>query len=363
MKKILIIGLTNKMGGVETFIRNTTVFSNKDKYEYYFLVHGSKDCVFSDDINKFYGDNNHIFYINSIKKKPISCFFELVKFYKKNKFDLIHLQTGSTAEVMYVFPFIIFNKIKLISHSHNGKGKSKVTNNFFKPLLNMITSKYLACSLVACDWLFGKKRRNDCVIINNGIDTDRFKFNADSRKYIREKYNVENKIVIGNIGRFSTQKNHDFLIDIFNELHKKNSNYFLMLIGVGDTESQIKEKVNKLNLNDSVLFLGKQMETEKFYSSFDIFLMPSLYEGLPVVGIEAQCSGLNCYFSDTIDEQILISDKSKMIPLNANCVEWSEKIMKFEINKNRSDYSDIVNNLGYGIKNTVKILEKIYEEN
>ena len=265
---------------------------------------------------------------------------------------------------MYVFPFVLFNKVKLITHSHNGNGKNKFINAIFKPLVNLCTDKYLACSEVACDWLFGKSKRKECTIINNGIDTDRFKYNEEIRKNVQKKLGLQNNKIIGHVGRFSTQKNHEFLIKIFEKIYEKDNSFRLVLIGVGEEETKIKNIVKNKKLEKIVFFLGKKDNTQDFYSAFDYFLMPSLYEGLPVVGIEAQCSGLQCFFSNTIDKQILISDRAKMIDLNSSENLWANSILETKIdNTNRTKYATEINEKGYGIKSTISLLEKIYEVN
>lgn len=364
-KRILIIGLTNKMGGVETFIYNTTIFSDRNKYEYDYLVHGSDKCVFEKEINAFYNNEQHIYFISSLKKNPFKCFVELIKFYRKNakKYDYIHLETGVSSEILYVYPFILFTKAKLISHSHNGSGKHPKENKIFRPLLRHITYKYLACSQVAADWLFGKIKNKECKIINNGINTYRFRFNDEKRKEIRQRYNIEERFVIGHIGRFSPQKNHNYIVEIFKQVLKRKQNSILLLVGVGELEEKIKQMCIDYKIGDKVIFAGKQDKTEDYYSCFDVFLMPSLYEGLPIVGIEAQSTGLPCLFSDTIDHQILITDIAKMLPLNSTIEEWAEAVCDIKLNENRERYSCIINEKGYGIKGTINKLEKVYEVN
>lgn len=365
-KKILIIGLTERMGGVETFIYNTTRFSDSDKYEYDFLVHGTDHTVFEEEIKNFYqNDRNHFFFVPSFKKNPVKSYIELAKFYKKygNSYDYVHLQTGATSEIVYVFPFALLYKFKVIVHSHNGNGYSPIVNTLFKPIVNSVSSKRLSCSKEATEWLFGKKN-NNVQIINNGIDTNRFKYSEEQRNNIRSKYNLDkDTFVVGHIGRFSEQKNHKFLIDIFEKIVQKEKKAKLMLVGVGELEIEIKNIVHEKKLEDNVIFCGAQAITEAYYSAFDIFLMPSLYEGLPIVGIEAQSEGLPCYFSNNISDQIKITDNARLLSLKEDADYWSKQILSRNAIQNREEYADKVSNSGYSIKNTVKKLEKVYEVN
>ncbi|KRL79706.1 glycosyltransferase [Ligilactobacillus equi] len=365
MKKILIIGLTERMGGVETFIYNTTRFSNKQKYVYDYLAHGTDKVVFQEEISKFYDNENHFYFVPSVKRNPIQALRALSKFYKEHggEYDYVHLQTGATSELMYVLPFINKYKFKLITHSHNGNGYSPVINSIFKPLVNLTSTKKLSCSNEATDWLFGKKYEDNVEIINNGIDSEQFTFNLEKRKYIRNKYNLtESKFVVGHIGRFSEQKNHVFIIKIFKEIVKKNSNAVLMLVGTGELEESIKELVKKNNLIDKVIFCGLQKDTAAYYSAFDVFLMPSLYEGLPIVGIEAQSEGLPCYFSTSISEQIKITKNANLVSLNNSSAEWAKKITESKVALNeRKGFAKVINDNGYSIRGTVRKLEEIYE--
>lgn len=364
-KKILVIGLTERMGGVETFIRNTTIFSDKKKYEYEYLIHGTENPIFKEDIEKFYGKSPFHF-VGHFKRKPISTFWQLAKFYKLNhkKYDFIHLQTGATSELCYVFPFNFLYKIPLISHSHNGNGYAPVINSLFKGLLNLSTKVRISCSDEATRWLFGERYIKSTKILNNGIDVERFKFNEHERLAVRANYSIgEDSFVIGHIGRFSDQKNHKKIVSIFKEILLHNPSAKLLLVGVGELQDEIKQLVTQVGMEQSVIFAGKQSNTEAYYSAFDVFLMPSLYEGLPIVGIEAQSMGLPCFFSNTIDSQIKLTDNTHIVDLDASDKEWANTILKNIKCKERKKYPQIISEKGFSIQQTVKELEEIYKYN
>lgn len=364
-KKILIIGLTERMGGVETFIFNTTKNSDPSRYKYEYLVHGAETCVFQDEIRDFYKDDNCIHFIPKFKKNPIKTFYKLYRFYKENssKYSAIHLQTGAASEVMYVFPFNFLFKLKVISHSHNGNGYSPIINTLFRPILNFITDIRLSCSDEATKWLFGKKHLCDTILINNGIDTDRFTFNEKSRNIVRCKYSISNDtFVIGHVGRFSEQKNHEKIIEIFQNVLELQPNSKLILVGVGEKEEKIKKIVLEQEISDRVIFAGKQMKVESFYNAFDAFLMPSLYEGLPIVGVEAQSMGLPCFFSTNIDPKVVLTDRTKLISLSKAPKLWAKEVLKTDYSLDRKIYSSIVDNKNFSIKATVHKLERIYED-
>lgn len=362
-KRILIIGLTEELGGVETFIYNTTRFSDSRKYVYEYLVHGTDHAIFQDEINSFYGENRFHF-IDSIKRRPLKTFIELTKFYRQygRKYDFIHFQTGAPSEVVYIFPFNFLFNIKVISHSHSGSSFSPFINNIFRPLLNIITQKHLSCSDEATKWLFGEKYLSKAIKVNNGIDTSKFEFDTDLRKKIRKQYGISDEdLVIGHIGRFAKEKNHSKIIEIFSKVIEKKPNSKLILVGAGDEFQKIKAITDSLTYSKSIIFAGSQRNTEAYYSAFDIFLMPSLYEGLPLVGIEAQSEGLACFFSTNIDKNILISNRSQMISLDESSEIWAEKILSIPPENDRKKYSQIVEQAGYSIKSTISVLEEIYE--
>lgn len=364
-KRILIIGLTERMGGVETFIYNTTTHSDKTKYKYDYLVHGTDHCVFENEINTFYNDGEqHIFFCEKYKSNPFACIRHLKKFYAKNgnKYDYIHFQSGSTAEILYVYPFCKKYGIKVISHSHNGNGYSPILNRLFRGLVNRVTSERLSCSAEATQWLFGMKYLNRTQLIVNGVDTNRFTYNEKMRKEIRNQYGLTTELIIGHIGRFSEQKNHIFMLEIFKSLLKRDPTAKLLLVGVGELQNKIQKLSSSLQIDKSIIFAGKQIRTEDYYSAFDIFLMPSLYEGLPIVGVEAQCEGLECLFSDQIDKQILITDRAKMLSLNDSPEVWVDAILSSQ-NTNRLKYPAEILKSGYSLTDTIKALEKIYEVN
>ena len=189
-----------------------------------------------------------------------------------------------------------------------------------------------------------------------------FSFNATSRNRVRNQYNISSDtLVVGHIGRFSEQKNHERIIDIFNELLEEHSNSMLLLVGVGEKEKEIKEIVSELGLSDYVIFAGRQMKTEEYYCAFDVFLMPSLYEGLPIVGIEAQSMGLPCFFSDNIDSKVVLTDRAQLISLDEPSKVWAQKILALDDSMNRTSYNEVIDSKKFSIKSTVRELEKIYE--
>ena len=235
--------------------------------------------------------------------------------------------------------------------------------NMFKPLLKKYATDYFACSKLAGEWLFGKENveNGKVKIIHNAVDYQKFKMNEEVRNSIRKELNIEDKLVIGHVGRFTNQKNHTFLIDIFNEIHKKNSNSVLMLVGIGEKEDEIKEKVKKLEIEQNVLFMGFQDNVNELMWAMDVFLMPSLYEGLPVVGVEAQATGMPCFMSkDVVTDEVKITEGVKFISLNETAEKWAEEILNSDLE--RKDTRDDLKKAGYFIDDMAGELADFYKK-
>ena len=192
------------------------------------------------------------------------------------------------------------------------------------------------------------------------MDLEKYKFDEIERQRTREKYELENKFVIGHVGRFSYQKNHDFLIDVFYEIIKRNPNAMLLLIGYGELEQKIKEKVLRLGLDPNVIFIGKTEDLAKYYNAMDCFVLPSFYEGLPVVGIEAQAFGLPCVFSSEITPETKILDTCSFLSLEESADIWAERILQNQ-NLKRNDNNELIKSAGYDLKEEVRKLTNYYD--
>ena len=256
---------------------------------------------------------------------------ELKRLLKEGNYDIVH----SNMNALSVFPLYAAKKagIKIrIAHSHSTSNKKEWKKNIVKKLLRPFSktyaTHYFACSELAGRWLFGDKTFNagKVTIINNAVDLDRFKYNAELRREVRKELNLENELVIGHIGRFMPQKNHTFLIDVFSEFNKIVPQSKLLLLGDGPLFNEIVDKVETQGLKDKVVFAGVQEQPEKYYQAMDCFLLPSLYEGLPVVGVEAQMNGLPCFFSDGITAEAKILDSTIYLPLESNAKTWAKEI-------------------------------------
>ena len=335
------------------------VIPNKVNERYYKEnIENKKGKIYELEINK-----------TGINKKFL-YFFKLIKFLRNNRYEIIHINE-STAHMMLYYSLIckIAGIKKIILHSHSSgfdsgkRGIKLVFHKISKLLLPLFTKNYLACSKTAAQWTFLKKYLNKVIIINNGIDTEKFKFNLDKRNKIKKELKVEENFVLGHVGRMSYQKNHEFLIEIFKEIKKIIPESKLLLIGTGPLESKLKEKVKKLNLKENILFLGLKNNVEDYFQAMDLFLLPSHFEGLPVVGIEAQSSGLTCFFSKNISKEVKVINSCKFLSLD-DSKKWLEEIKKAKDNysdaKRKYAFLEIRKN-GYDVKDCTKELIEIYK--
>ena len=195
--------------------------------------------------------------------------------------------------------------------------------------------------------------------IPNGIELNKYAYNSDVRKVMRKRLGVEDKFVIGNVGRFSAQKNHTFLIDIFNKVQQRNSNTVLLLFGVGELMEMIKTKVRDLGIEDKVIFYGVSNEMGKMWQAMDVFVMPSLHEGLPVTGVEAQASGLPCVFADTITKEIGLTDNCQFLSLNDSEERWIETILSYRDLERKSGVQALLK-ARYDIQQTADRVAELY---
>lgn len=354
--RILNIVPNMRAAGIESFIMNVYRNIDREKVQFDFIVHNKRREFFDDEIEKLGGKIYRLSFKDD--KNIVKYIKDLNNFFKNHKeYKIVH---GHMQSMMPLYLYIAKkNKIPIrIAHSHNGSYEKTVKGfilHIFSRFSKKFSSHNIACSNLAGKYLFGKK---SFIVIPNGIDVKKFEFNENIRKIVRNELNLSNEYVIGHVGRFELQKNHRFLIETFNEKLKENSNYVLLLVGEGKYEKEIKKLVKELNIQNKVKFLGVRNDMNRLYQAMDCFILPSLYEGLPVVGVEAQASGLKCLFSDTITKELKITPNAVFISLKSK-QKWLEEIDNDNNFENRKKFAKIVAQ-DFEIKNISKKLEKFY---
>ena len=342
-------------GGVESVIMNYYRHLDHSKIQFDFICDEDSTRIPYDEIKKLGG---RVFLVP--RYQNLSKYLKVLeKLFKENKYRIVH----SNINTLSVFPLYAAKKAGVpvrISHSHSTSNhrewKRNLIKNILRPFSKKYATDYFACSELAGRYLFGNKAfdNGEVKIIHNAIDIDKFKFDEKARKKLRKELDIEDStVVVGHVGRFVKQKNHTFLIDVFNEYHRKNPDSKLLLIGSGPLEDRIKNKVDKLELSESVLFLGQRDNTNKLYSVMDVFCLPSLYEGLGLVLIEAQFNGLKCVVNLNIPAEVKIGDN---LFFEKNIVS---KYLK-NINNNRNIRIKTFYNEQYDIDSNTPILTAVY---
>ena len=361
MIKVLQCVSNMDRAGIETMLMNYYRNIDRDKIQFYFLCNKRKSGAYDEEIMNLGGK---IFYSPGLN--PI-YFFKYIKEVKKiivdNAIDIVHVHNGAFGLQALIAAKIAGVKVR-ISHAHGTRidvNLKMILKLVYKSKLKKYANQYWGCGIDAIEYYFGKEiiKNNNYYLLTNAIDVDKFRYNEKIRNKIRNELNIKNdEILIGHVGRFMTQKNHRFLINIFEKCLKNNNNYKLLLVGDGELIDSIKLIVKNKNLEDNVIFVGNIPNTNEYYSAMDLFILPSLFEGLPVVGIEAQTNGLNCIFSDSISNEVAKTPNVDFISLNANLEDWIQ-LIELKAGK-RHDISDEIENNNYSIKKEVKKLEDKY---
>jgi len=374
-KKINILLYSNKWlsGGIESFIM--TLYKNIDREEF------NVDILVSQDINSLYDDDIKAYggtkfrtmdkIYQSPIKRTIHNFKAFYRFLKKhNDYDIIHLNIANSVDMIYGFLAKKAGIKKVIFHSHNSaigkqnKALKEFAHNISKKLFERYGDAYFSCSTEATNWLYTEKniKKGKVTTINNSIDARKFAYNEESRNEIRKELKIENELVIGNVGRFTEQKNHEFLIEIFEEIMKIHPRSILILIGGGENEEKIRKIVSQKDLNDKVIFIGETNQVANFLLAMDAFLLPSLFEGKPIVAVEAQAASLPIFMSDCITKEIrFIPELVFYMPLNQNPKEWAKQIVN-NCNKERKNRYQEICQKGYDISTTIKQIEEQYKK-
>lgn len=367
IRVLQIFGEPIANGGQESFIMNMYRHIDRSRVQFDFFTPFTVDneatkqeienmggMVFSAGY-KFYENNNKYFKI------------AVSEFLSKHKYDIVHIHSGSTFALMMGSQIARKNGVKnVVVHSHCGGFKNlkyRVIRFLSRYAFLKYPTHYFACSHLAADWKYPKKIINskNYTVIKNAIDVERFRFDEKVREEYRKEYGFTDSIVVGHVGRFSLQKNHSFLIDIFAEICKKEPKAVLVLVGVGELQEEIRKKVIALSLDDKVQFLNLREDIPSLMNMFDVFLLPSFFEGLPVVGVEAQATGLPVVTSTGVTKELPIEKLSTYIPLENGPEYWADSVLA-AAKTDRQNTTDLIIESGYEINSAAAEFQRHYEE-
>lgn len=355
------ISISNGIMGV---IMNYYRHLDKEKTQFDFLYFEKSLTTYENEITELGGRVYEIIAPNFsnifLYTKYLSA--EIDKF--EYNYKIVHCHELVLLSLLY--PSFKLNGVEhIIGHSHSvaySYKPLKAVRNFILQLpLKKLINSYCSCSKASAEFWYGKKLLNagKVKIIKNAIDCNKFTFDLNARMDIRKKLEVIDSFVVGHVGRFSVEKNQNFLIDIFNELSKSIPDARLLLVGEGNTFEEVRDKVKKLSLEKKVIFIGPSNQLDKLYQAMDIFVFPSISEGLGMAAIEAQIMGLNCVVSCSVTKEVDISN-IRYMSLESSPEEWAKMIIRIK-NENNTSKADIKKD-DYCIDKQVENLEKYYSE-
>ncbi|MCF0132275.1 MAG: glycosyltransferase [Blautia sp.] len=295
-------------------------------------------------------------------------FYRTYKVMKESGASIFHINVSTPYDVVSGVAAKLAGVETIIVHSHNSKPDDRKLRNmlgpFCKALMPMITNVYLACSEEAAEFMFPASvlKNKRYHIVKNGIDLKRFSYRPALREEFRGRYDCGDRLILGNIGRLHPQKNQRFLLEIMQEVLKQRPDALLYLIGVGELDEELKAYAGELGIKDSVVFFGPSDEIPGMLHMMDAFVMPSLYEGLPLTGVEAQAAGLPCFFSDTITRELELTENALYLPLEKDAAYWAEQVLEYDYQKPRRDFDKEIREQGFDIRTTALRLKRLYRK-
>lgn len=333
-ERILVYGMTDNPGGIETYLINQLRALDPDKAIFDFVT-DFPSMAYAEEAKAV---GSRIFYIPAKSKGLFSQLKAMAKIlrehpeYKKVYFNALDAGVALTEFVPWLFGRTV------ITHSHNGSTDKVKLHKYCKPLLNLFTSKRFACSAVAAEFMFGKRKTQ---IIPNMIKAEKYDYSPELRQKKREELGIENNFAVCHIGRLSHQKNPMGLIDIFESVYKADNSAVLLSVGSGELEREVHSYASEKNMDGCIRFLGRRADISEILQAADVFILPSFYEGLPIVAIEAQAAGLPCVLSENISGEAAITDNACFLSLEAPLSVWAEKILSFKDFKRTSKLNEL----------------------
>ncbi|GMK38137.1 glycosyltransferase family 1 [Paenibacillus sp. CCS19] len=358
MKVLMVMTTKFEISGITNNVMNYFRYIDKSDMRMDFVVFNK---VPDRLINEIEAKGGKVFRIAMRNKNPLVYIYKLQKLIREEGYDIVHAHGNSCTLAVEMLAAKLGGSKVRIAHSRNTACKHTVFHKLLRPIFDRTYTQGFACGYDAGKWLF---RDKNFKVIINGNDIDRFVYNEKVREEIRQRYDLDNKKVVGHVGLFNYQKNHEFLINVFNELTKLSDEYVLMLIGNGELKVEVESKVQELGLKNKVIFVGQSLEVEKLLQAMDIMVLPSRYEGLPNVAIEWQIACLPSVISDKVTNEVKLTDLVKFLPLEAGAQIWATEINQISVmNREENKYEIIkqITDAGFNIKENAKELKKIYK--
>lgn len=360
-------------GGIQNLQVNLLQHMHMKKMDFHIIVSEDDTKLFDEKLDQLGVKKSvslkHIY--KSPGKRVLANIFSMRKILKKGQYDVVHFNACHGVELIYVFWTWLYRVPIRIVHCRNNDigsgGKSRqlkiLCHKIGKGLFKNCANIKLANSDLAAIWLFGKRQLENgkVQILKNGIDLRKYNFNEENRNIMRARYNITDKLVVGHIGHFNYQKNHEFLLNIFEEILKRQKSALLLLVGTGEREQEIRQLAKKMDIDKNIIFYGVTEEVSKVLDMMDVFVFPSRFEGFGNVLVEAQASGLTCFASEgVIPKAVQVTPNVKWLSLNDSAEIWANAILKAGKNRDRRSYVQSIRDAGYDISDMAVKLEKIY---
>ena len=350
-----------KTGGTEVIALNYYRHLDHNQFAMDFLFYGKSLPRFTEELEQ-HGDK--VFNVIEYSKGLIRSIREIRRIVKAGKYDIVHSQLNTLNVFPLLGAWLGGSKIRIAANHSTAnlryETKKSIIKYCLRPTVCLFATNLCACSKEAAIWGFGKRKFNKVKIIPNAIELTNFKYSDETRKLIRSKEKWEGKFVVGHIGRFTEQKNHRYIIKIFDEIVKKCPNGLLVFIGEGELIEPIREQVMKLKLEEKVRFLGIRFDISSLMQGMDVFLFPSLYEGLGNVIIEAQGVSLKSFVSDRVPREVKLTEFVNFLSLEDAPEKWADEIVSYLIGYQRTDTHPELMKANYDIETAVKGLEDYY---
>ena len=358
MKKILVVVTTAfvKTGGLTSVMMNYWRAMDKTDLSFDFASTNVIDDLLSEEISK----EGCLYYQLPPRKNVLKYFTELHRICKG--YDVIHIHANSATSVIELMAARMAGVPKRIHHNHTSKTQHPLLSKLLYPLFKCTYTDAVACSEPAGEWLFG---RDKFIVLPNAIDIDEFKYDSQARKLIREEFKImKDDFVVGHIGKFMDAKNHEFLIKVFAAYHSNHPHTKLMLVGDGAWRSKVEGWVAQSGCADSIILAGLRSDIPAIVQAFDVFVFPSIYEGLPLTTLEAQASGLPCVISSNVTEAVNIGRDVVMKDLADGIDSWATAIDYFDYSLSREERScqnqKLITDAHFNIKSEANKLLNIY---
>lgn len=365
MIRVLHILHSLERGGIQAFLMNVYRYIDKTQIQFDFLVDVLSSDSYYDEIMSLGG---RIFQTKPRREGIIKRKQSLNLFFREHpEYRIAHYHASSLSDVMPLQAATRVGIPKRIVHSHNTQeGGSKVhvlLHIWHRLFIRRWATDYFACSEMAARWMYGGGifKRHEYKVVYNAIELEKFRFNPENRVQLRKELGLNNSHkVIGCIGRFHPQKNHLFLLDVFAQIVQKMPDARLLLVGDGELRPQIEHKIQQLKLNGKVILTGIRKDVPQLLSAMDVMCMPSVYEGLPVVAIEAQANGLHCIISSSITPEVQITDSVNALSLSSGCMIWCKTLINALLLDRKSGAIAQLAAKGYDIRHTAQMLMTFY---